>query len=134
MASTTATAPEAGTSSAGIAAVAEVARRLLPEDGVITDRARLRTYECDGLAHYRVTPALVVLPETTEQVAAVVRACAEHGVPFVARGPRPRPRAVRRPPPPSRRRADRDLADAGDPRGPARRPAGGRGTRGDQPR
>ncbi len=40
----------------GIAAVADVARRLLPEAGVITDRARLRTYECDGLAHYRVTP------------------------------------------------------------------------------
>ncbi len=26
---------------------------------MITDRARLRTYECDGLAHYKVTPALV---------------------------------------------------------------------------
>ena len=36
---------------------------LLPAAGVITDRARLRTYECDGLAHYRVTPALVVIPE-----------------------------------------------------------------------
>src|SRR3954462_15670270 len=86
MASTTATAPEAGTSSAGIAAVAEVARRLLPDEGVITDRARLRTYECDGLAHYRVTPALVVVPEDARQLAAVVRACAEHRVPYVARG------------------------------------------------
>ena len=45
------------------------------EEAVITDHQRLRTYECDGLAHYKVTPALVVLPETTEQVAAVVRAC-----------------------------------------------------------
>ena len=53
---------------------------------MITDRARLRTYECDGLAHYRVTPALVVIPEDAAQLAAVVRACAEHGVPFVARG------------------------------------------------
>ena len=57
-----------------------------PRGRCITDHARLRTYECDGLAHYRVTPALVVLPETAEQLAAVVRACAEHGVPFVARG------------------------------------------------
>src|SRR6476619_5116096 len=72
--------------SPGLAAVAEVARRLLPADGVITDRARLRTYECDGLAHYRVTPGLVVLPEDATQLAAVVRACAEHGVPYVARG------------------------------------------------
>jgi glycolate oxidase len=72
--------------SAGIDAVAEVARRLLPPDGVITDLARLRTYECDGLAHYRVVPALVVMPEDAEQLAAVVRACAEHRVPYVARG------------------------------------------------
>jgi glycolate oxidase len=73
-------------STAAIDAVAEVARRLLPEEGVITDRARLRTYECDGLAHYRVTPALVVVPEDARQLAAIVRACAEHGVPYVARG------------------------------------------------
>ncbi len=73
-------------STAAIDAVAEVARRLLPEEGVITDRARLRTYECDGLAHYRVTPALVVVPEDAAQLAAVVRACAEHQVPYVARG------------------------------------------------
>jgi glycolate oxidase len=70
----------------GLSAVAEVARGLLPADGVITDRARLRTYECDGLAHYRVTPALVVVPEDARQLAAIVRACAEHRVPYVARG------------------------------------------------
>ncbi len=70
----------------GIAAVADVARRSLPDDAVITDRARLRTYECDGLAHYRVTPALVVIPPDAASLAAIVRACHEHGVPFVARG------------------------------------------------
>jgi glycolate oxidase len=69
-----------------ISAIADVARQLLPEAAVITDRVRLRTYECDGLAHYRVTPALVVLPEDASQVAAIVRACAEHRVPYVARG------------------------------------------------
>jgi glycolate oxidase len=61
-------------------------RPLLGEEAVITDHQRLRTYECDGLAHYKVTPALVVLPRTAAQVAAVVRACADAGVPFVARG------------------------------------------------
>ena len=70
----------------GLEAVADRARALLPEAGVITDHARLRTYECDGLAHYRVTPALVVIPEDTAQLAAVVRTCAEQQVPFVARG------------------------------------------------
>src|SRR3954451_18414987 len=66
--------------------LADRLRPVLGDDAIITDHQRLRTYECDGLAHYRVTPALVVLPETTAQLAAVVRACAEHGVPFVARG------------------------------------------------
>ena len=58
--------------------VEDVAIRLrsaLGPEGVITDRQRLRTYECDGLAHYKVMPAIVVLPRTTEQVAAVVRTC-----------------------------------------------------------
>src|SRR3954447_14053135 len=77
---------EAGDNSAGLAAVTRVAHAVMPVTGVIADPTQLRTYECDGLAHYRVTPALVVLPETTEQLAAVVRACAEHDVPFVARG------------------------------------------------
>src|SRR5436305_14610006 len=66
--------------------LADRLRPVLGDDAIITDHQQLRTYECDGLAHYRVTPALVVLPETTEQLAGVVRACAEHGVPFVARG------------------------------------------------
>ncbi len=73
-------------SSPGLTAVAEVARQVIPAEGVITDRARLRTYECDGLAHYRVTPALVVIPEDAQQLAAIVRACADHSVPYVARG------------------------------------------------
>jgi glycolate oxidase len=76
---------ESGSESA-VAAVAARARALLPETGVLTDHVQLRTYECDGLAHYRVTPALVVMPETAEQVAEIVRACSEHGLPFVARG------------------------------------------------
>jgi len=53
---------------------------------VLTDPIQLRTYECDGLTGYRVVPGLVALPETTEEVSQVVRACAEAGVPFVARG------------------------------------------------
>jgi glycolate oxidase len=69
-----------------MAAVTRRARELLPVHAVVTDHTQLRTYECDGLTNYRVTPALVVMPESTEQLAAVVRACAEHHVPFVARG------------------------------------------------
>ncbi len=58
----------------------------LPSGAVLSDPVDLRTYECDGLTGRRALPALVCLPETTDQVQAVVRACHEHGVPFVARG------------------------------------------------
>ncbi|WP_127940434.1 FAD-linked oxidase C-terminal domain-containing protein [Nonomuraea polychroma] len=61
-------------------------RSLLPYDSVITDPVRLRTYECDGLTYHRATPAVVVLPDTAEQVARVVRLCNDFSVPFVARG------------------------------------------------
>ncbi len=54
--------------------------------GVVTDPAELRTYECDGLTSHKVIPALVVLPETAQQVAGVVAECARAKVPFVARG------------------------------------------------
>ena len=54
--------------------------------GVISERNQLRTYECDGLANFRVVPSVVVLPETAAQVRSVLRACHEAGVPFVARG------------------------------------------------
>jgi glycolate oxidase len=61
-------------------------RPLLPERAVVAKRQELLAYDCDGLTLHRHQPPLVVLPETTEQVAAVVRCCAELGVPFIARG------------------------------------------------
>jgi glycolate oxidase len=61
-------------------------RAILGDAAVISDRQRLRTYECDGLAHYKVVPALVVFPHTAQECAAVVRACVAAGVPYVARG------------------------------------------------
>lgn len=67
-------------------ALIERLRSVLPAASVLTEPRELRTYECDGLAHYTAVPGAVVLAETPEQVAAVVRLCAEAGVPFVARG------------------------------------------------
>jgi len=66
--------------------LAERLRGEIGADAVVTDEAARRTYECDGLTHYRAVPALVVLPGDATQVRAVVRACREHGVPWVARG------------------------------------------------
>jgi glycolate oxidase len=53
---------------------------------VLHEPVQLMTYECDALPHLREMPALVVLPGTAAEVQNVVRACARHGVPFVARG------------------------------------------------
>jgi len=61
-------------------------RSELGDERVITDRQRLRTYECDGLAQYKVVPGLVVLAHDVDDVVTAVRACARHRVPFVARG------------------------------------------------
>ncbi|MGH3263346.1 MAG: FAD-binding protein, partial [Trebonia sp.] len=68
------------------ASLAPAMREICGTADVLTDPLELRTYECDGLTSHRTVPALVVLPETAEEVAAVVRVCASAGVPFVARG------------------------------------------------
>lgn len=77
---------ETDTAQAAVAGLVPRLRRICGEDGVLTDTARRRTYESDGLPHHRALPGVVVLPTTADQVAAVVRLCAENGVPFVPRG------------------------------------------------
>ena len=59
---------------------------IVGKDGVVKRKEELLTYECDGLASYRQRPALVVLPRTTEEVAAVVKVCHDQDLPWVARG------------------------------------------------
>ena len=56
------------------------------KDGVVRRKEELLTYECDGLASYRQRPGLVVLPRTTEQVAAAIKICHDNDIPWVARG------------------------------------------------
>lgn len=60
-------------------------RELAPES-VLVEPYHVLVYECDGSTAFKSAPDAVVLPRTTEEVAAVVRTCAEHDVPFVARG------------------------------------------------
>ncbi len=59
---------------------------IVGHDGVLTASADLAVYECDGYTLERARPELVVLPRTTAEVARVVRAAADAGVPFVPRG------------------------------------------------
>lgn len=61
-------------------------RAIVPGEGVIVDKAELRPWESDGLTAYRQPPMLVVLPETVEQVSAVLRWCHGEGVRVVPRG------------------------------------------------
>jgi glycolate oxidase len=61
-------------------------RALLPDSAVIADTLRLKPYETDGLSAYRQPPMAVVLPETTEEVAAVLRLCHAEGVRVIPRG------------------------------------------------
>ena len=59
---------------------------LLPEGGLLWTPEDTTPYECDGLTAYRQRPLAVALPETEDQVRAVLRVCHALAVPVVARG------------------------------------------------
>jgi len=61
-------------------------RTIVPGEGVIAAERELRPYESDGLTAYRQLPMVVVLPETTEQVAEILRYCHGEGIKVVPRG------------------------------------------------
>ena len=52
----------------------------------MSEEDSLRPYECDGLSAYRQLPRLVVLPETLEQIQAIMRLCQQTKTPLVPRG------------------------------------------------
>ena len=64
----------------------EELRRILGPHGLISSPEEIKTYECDGLTNFRVVPSAVVLPDSAEQVQAVVCVCHRERIPFVARG------------------------------------------------
>lgn len=68
------------------AAIAAALREIVPGEGVIDSPRELVPYESDGLTAYRQVPLVVVLPETTAQVAAVLRYCSREGIKVVPRG------------------------------------------------
>src|SRR5215510_7960653 len=61
-------------------------RAIVPGEGVIAAERELTPYETDGLTAYRQLPMVVVLPETTEQVARVLVYCHAEGIKVVPRG------------------------------------------------
>jgi len=77
--------PDAGTLARKGEIVAAL-QEIVPGEGVIWDAEQLAAYESDGLTAYRQPPLIVVLPETVEQVSAVLRYCHERKVKVVLRG------------------------------------------------
>jgi glycolate oxidase len=71
---------------ARIGAITAALARVLPSRSLLAGVEKTRPYECDGLSAFRRLPVAVCLPETEEQVAAVLRTCRELDVPVVARG------------------------------------------------
>src|SRR6201991_2887870 len=61
-------------------------RAIVPGEGVIDDVEGMKPYECDALSAYRQMPLVVVLPQTVEQVARILRYCQGEGVEVVPRG------------------------------------------------
>lgn len=61
-------------------------RRIVGAENLITLPSELIVYECDGYTLEKEMPPAVVFPGSTADVAAVIRACREHGVPVLPRG------------------------------------------------
>jgi len=59
---------------------------VLPQDAVLYTPEDTTPYECDGLTAYRQRPLAVCLPESEQEVQAVLRTCKQLQVPVVARG------------------------------------------------
>ena len=66
--------------------IVDALRAIVPGEGVIAEEREMRPYESDGLTAYRTLPMIVVLPETVDQVAAVLKYCHENGIKVVPRG------------------------------------------------
>jgi glycolate oxidase len=68
------------------ASIAADLRRVVQPSHVIDTPASLKAYESDGLTAYRQPPMLVVLPETTAEVSAILKYANEEGIKIVPRG------------------------------------------------
>jgi glycolate oxidase len=59
---------------------------LLPASRLLSQPEQLAAYESDGLTAYRARPLAVAIPESADEVIALVRFCHAERLPFVARG------------------------------------------------
>ncbi|MEO6752119.1 MAG: FAD-binding protein, partial [Opitutus sp.] len=59
---------------------------LLPSDRLLVSPEHLAAYESDALTAFHTRPLAIAVPETADEVIALVRACHAEKIPFVARG------------------------------------------------
>ena len=61
-------------------------QKILPVGAVILSKEGQRPFECDGLTIYQQLPLVTAMPETVDQVQAILRLSHLHRVPLVPRG------------------------------------------------
>ncbi|MEO3386410.1 FAD-linked oxidase C-terminal domain-containing protein [Mesorhizobium sp. CAU 1741] len=61
-------------------------RIIVPGEGVVDAENAMRVFETDALTAYRQVPMVVVLPETTAQVARILKYCSDRNIKVVPRG------------------------------------------------
>src|SRR6478735_8800822 len=66
--------------------LADRMRGIVGAGNVLSAPSDLLVYECDGFTIEKNKPDVVIFPNSTEQIVAIVKACRELGVPFVPRG------------------------------------------------
>ncbi len=66
--------------------VIEPLRKIVGAENLLTSASERIVYECDGFVVEKNSPDVVVFPTSTDQVAAIVKACNEARVPFLPRG------------------------------------------------
>ena len=60
--------------------------QILGGEGIVSRHSELKVYECDGWTIEKSTPEVLLLPRTTPQVSAILRALDRYRVAFVPRG------------------------------------------------
>ncbi len=59
---------------------------VVADDAILSSPEACRPFECDGLASYRETPTIVLLPASEAEVIEIAKRCAQHGIVMIPRG------------------------------------------------
>ncbi len=60
--------------------------QILPRESLVVEAETKRPFECDGLTALTELPMMVALPDSVEQIQAILTLCCKHSVPVVPRG------------------------------------------------